>query len=78
MPAHRIAFVGDDLIDIPLMKRVGLSVAVADAHELLLELADMVTLRDGGRGAVREVCEALLKSRGEWNTIRERYLDNEK
>jgi 3-deoxy-D-manno-octulosonate 8-phosphate phosphatase (KDO 8-P phosphatase) len=78
VPAHRIAFVGDDLLDLPLMQRVGLSVAVSDAHDLLLEHADMVTTQSGGRGAVREVCEALLKTQGKWDNIRNRYLDNEK
>jgi len=78
VPPHRIAFVGDDLLDLPLMKRVGLSVAVSDAHDLVLEHADWVTTRGGGRGAVREVCEALLRSRGEWDNIKERYLNNDK
>ena len=71
--AEHIAFVGDDLVDIPLMKKVGLSVAVADAHETVLEYADMVTAAQGGAGAVREVCEAILKAQGLWEEVLARF-----
>jgi len=76
--AHQIAFMGDDLQDLPLMRCVGLSVAVADAHDLLIEHADMVTIRRGGHGAVREVCESLLKAQGAWERIMDRYVNDEK
>jgi 3-deoxy-D-manno-octulosonate 8-phosphate phosphatase (KDO 8-P phosphatase) len=69
-----IAFIGDDLPDIPLMKKVGLSIAVKDAHEMVLKHADMVTSSAGGRGAVREVCEAILKAQGIWDSLLERFL----
>ncbi|MDX6020591.1 3-deoxy-manno-octulosonate-8-phosphatase KdsC [Scandinavium sp. V105_16] len=59
-----VAYVGDDLIDWPVMAEVGLSVAVADAHPLLPPRADYVTRIDGGRGAVREVCDLLLLAQG--------------
>jgi len=72
--AEHIAFVGDDLLDIPLMKKVGLSVAVADAHETVVEHADMVTDAQGGAGAVREVCEAILKAQGLWEKVLARFL----
>lgn len=71
--AEEIAFVGDDLPDIPIMKQVGLSAAVADAHEKVRENADMVTSARGGGGAVREVCEAILKAGGKWEKIISRY-----
>jgi 3-deoxy-D-manno-octulosonate 8-phosphate phosphatase (KDO 8-P phosphatase) len=71
--AARTAFIGDDIPDIPLMQRVGLSVAVADAHELVRDGADWITTAPGGRGAVREVCDALLKARGLWDSVAERY-----
>ena len=74
IPPEEIAFVGDDLIDLPLMRRVGLSIAVADAHEMVLKNADMVTSAEGGRGAVREVCEAILKSQDLWEKILENFL----
>lgn len=59
-----VAYVGDDLIDWPVMADVGLSVAVADAHPLLPPRADYVTRIAGGRGAVREVCDLLLLAQG--------------
>lgn len=71
--AEEIAFVGDDLPDIPIMNRVGLSVAVADAHENVRKNADMVTSAKGGRGAVREICEAILKADGKWEKIINKY-----
>jgi 3-deoxy-D-manno-octulosonate 8-phosphate phosphatase (KDO 8-P phosphatase) len=65
---------GDDLPDLALMKKVGLSIAVADAHKTVLKYADMVTLEKGGNGAVRETCEAILKAQGLWENILERFL----
>ncbi|MEW6673742.1 MAG: HAD-IIIA family hydrolase [Thermodesulfobacteriota bacterium] len=69
VPAENIAFAGDDLVDLPLMRRVGLSIAVADAHETVKAQAHLVTAAPGGAGAVREICEALLKSQGRWEAI---------
>lgn len=65
-------YVGDDLIDLPPMALVGVSVAVANAQPALLEQADVVTTRSGGAGAVREVCEWILAARGFWQ---ERFHD---
>ncbi len=67
------AFVGDDLPDLPIMKHAGLSIAVADAHEIVRQKADWTTLAPGGHGAVREVCEALLMAKGVWEEITARY-----
>jgi 3-deoxy-D-manno-octulosonate 8-phosphate phosphatase (KDO 8-P phosphatase) len=67
--ADRTAFVGDDIPDLGLMRRVGLSIAVADAHELVKKSADWITTAAGGCGAVREVCEALLKTREVWEKV---------
>ncbi|MEG6216076.1 3-deoxy-manno-octulosonate-8-phosphatase KdsC [Enterobacter quasihormaechei] len=61
---ENVAYVGDDLIDWPVMAEVGLSIAVADAHPLLIPRADYVTHIHGGRGAVREVCDLLLLAQG--------------
>lgn len=72
--AEDTAFVGDDLPDLPIMKRVGFSVAVADAHRILRENADMVTKARGGRGAVRQICEAILNSQGLWEKVTERFF----
>jgi 3-deoxy-D-manno-octulosonate 8-phosphate phosphatase (KDO 8-P phosphatase) len=71
--ADHMAFMGDDIPDLPLMKRIGLSIAVADAHELVRDYSDWITSAAGGRGAVREVCDALLKARGDWKKLVERY-----
>jgi 3-deoxy-D-manno-octulosonate 8-phosphate phosphatase (KDO 8-P phosphatase) len=72
--AEEIACIGDDLPDLALMKRAGFSIAVADAHVALREIADMITSAKGGCGAVREVCEAILKAKGLWKSILERFL----
>ncbi|RWR01524.1 3-deoxy-D-manno-octulosonate 8-phosphate phosphatase [[Pantoea] beijingensis] len=57
---EQVAYIGDDLIDWPVMEKVGLSVAVADAHPVLLPRANYVTRIAGGRGAVREICDIIL------------------
>ena len=70
---EHIAFVGDDIVDISLLRRVGFSAAVADAAEDVKKCADYVTIRKGGRGAVREVCEVILKAKGEWTDVAKKY-----
>ncbi|MEB6857302.1 3-deoxy-manno-octulosonate-8-phosphatase KdsC [Proteus cibi] len=61
---EQTAYIGDDLIDLPVMEKVGLSVAVADAHPLLTPRAHYVTRIAGGRGAVRELCDLILLAQG--------------
>ena len=68
-----VAYIGDDLIDIPLLRRVGLAVAVADAVDEVKVAAHVVTQRPGGQGAVREVIELILKAQGHWDSLIERY-----
>lgn len=63
------AFVGDDLPDLMIMTKVGLAVAVADAHEMVRQAAHLTTRAPGGRGAVREVCEAILKAQNRWDDL---------
>jgi 3-deoxy-D-manno-octulosonate 8-phosphate phosphatase (KDO 8-P phosphatase) len=70
-----VAYVGDDVVDIPLMRRSGLSVAVADATEDTREVAHYVTQLPGGFGAVREVCELILKAQGRWAELMKRHTD---
>lgn len=67
-----VCFVGDDLVDLPVMRRVGFPVAVADAVEEVRAAARWITASPGGRGAVREVIELLLKARGDWDSILQR------
>ncbi len=61
-----VAYVGDDLVDLPVMRRVGLAIAVADAHELVRGHAHLCTHAAGGRGAAREVCELIMTAQGTW------------
>jgi 3-deoxy-D-manno-octulosonate 8-phosphate phosphatase (KDO 8-P phosphatase) len=68
------AFVGDDLADLPILRRVGLPIAVSNAVAEVKHVAAYVTLAAGGHGAVREVVEVLLRGRGEWSEILERYF----
>jgi 3-deoxy-D-manno-octulosonate 8-phosphate phosphatase (KDO 8-P phosphatase) len=74
IPIEAMAFVGDDLPDLPAMKKVGLAVAVGDAVSLVREQAHMVTHAGGGKGAVREVSEAILKAQGLWDDLIERLF----
>lgn len=70
---ERVAYVGDDLPDVPAMRHVGFAVAVANAVDEVKDQADYVTTRPGGRGAVREVIEYILKHAGRWRELMERY-----
>jgi len=68
-----ICFVGDDLVDLCLMKRVGFPVAVFNACPEIKQAASYITLKEGGRGAVREVAEIILKSQGKWDEVLKLY-----
>jgi 3-deoxy-D-manno-octulosonate 8-phosphate phosphatase (KDO 8-P phosphatase) len=70
---NEIAYVGDDIVDIPILKKAGFSVVVADADDEVKAAAMMVTKMRGGRGAVREVCDFLLKAKGLWQDIIDGY-----
>jgi len=74
LSSDTIAFAGDDLPDIRIMKSVGFPIAVADAAPLVKETALYVTSSPGGHGAVREICELILKTKGLWDTIMERFI----
>ena len=71
---NEVAFVGDDLADLPVLRKVGLPIAVANAVSEVKEVAAYVTEAPGGHGAVREVVEALLRGRGEWADTLARYF----
>ena len=71
---EQIAYVGDDVVDLPVMRRVGLAIAVQDAHALTRAHADWITPSDGGRGAAREVCEFLMEAQGTLQATLEAYL----
>jgi 3-deoxy-D-manno-octulosonate 8-phosphate phosphatase (KDO 8-P phosphatase) len=69
-----IAYVGDDVVDLPVMRRVGLAAAVADAHPLAREHAHWVSASGGGRGAAREFCEFLMEAQGSLRDALAPYL----
>jgi 3-deoxy-D-manno-octulosonate 8-phosphate phosphatase (KDO 8-P phosphatase) len=73
LEASEVAFIGDDVTDIPIMQRVGLAVAVADAVDETKQVAHYITLRKGGHGAVREATDLILKAQGKWNELMKRY-----
>lgn len=67
IPYDQTAYIGDDIIDWPVMNIVGLSIAVADAHPLILQKAQYITHNAGGNGAVREICDLILISKNKLN-----------
>jgi 3-deoxy-D-manno-octulosonate 8-phosphate phosphatase (KDO 8-P phosphatase) len=67
------AYIGDDVADIPVMRRVGLAVAVSDAVEETKQAAHYVTALKGGQGAVREVCDLVLKAQGRWDELMKQF-----
>ena len=69
-----VCFIGDDLIDLPVLKRVGLAVSVPNAVEDVKTYAHYITSKTGGRGAVREVCDMILRSQGRWEDVTMRYF----
>ena len=71
---RNIAYIGDDLTDMPPIRYAGFGVAVANAVDEVKDCADFVTTRPGGSGAVREVIEHILKSTGQWKDLMKRYL----
>jgi 3-deoxy-D-manno-octulosonate 8-phosphate phosphatase (KDO 8-P phosphatase) len=71
--AQALCFVGDDLVDLCIMKRVGCAIAVANACAEVRRAADLVTKHRGGRGAVREIAELILKAQGKWKGIISEY-----
>jgi 3-deoxy-D-manno-octulosonate 8-phosphate phosphatase (KDO 8-P phosphatase) len=73
IPADAIAYIGDDLTDVVVMRRVSLGIATANARPEVKTAAHMVTEAAGGSGAVREVCELLLQAQGKWPEILKKY-----
>jgi 3-deoxy-D-manno-octulosonate 8-phosphate phosphatase (KDO 8-P phosphatase) len=72
--AEQAGFVGDDIVDLPVLKRCGLAIAVADATELVKQHVHYVTVARGGHGAVREACELVLQAQGVLERVMEPYL----
>jgi 3-deoxy-D-manno-octulosonate 8-phosphate phosphatase (KDO 8-P phosphatase) len=74
LEAERVAFLGDDLVDLAVMRHVGVGIAVADAHPRILEAAEWVTGTAGGRGALREVVDDIVSARDLWDSVLQDYL----
>ncbi len=72
---EQVAYVGDDVVDLPILRRVGFSATVADAVAEVLPLVNYVARKPGGRGAVREICDLLIKASGRWEELTQRYFD---
>ena len=71
---EEVCFVGDDVIDIPVLKRVGLAVSPPNAMDYVRTFSHFTTLKRGGRGAVREVCDLILNAQGKWDEVTKRYF----
>ena len=67
-------FIGDDLVDAPILKRVGLPVTVADGHPALEPIVAYITERPGGASAVRELIDLVIRAQGKWDEVVSRYL----
>ena len=72
--AEEVCYIGDDLIDLPVLRRVGFAVAVPNGVEEVRQAAHYITQKSGGRGAVREVVDMILKTQGSWAKATERYF----
>lgn len=74
LPLEACAFMGDDVVDLPPMRRAGLALTVPDAHALVKQYAHYITRYDAGRGAVREVCELILRAQGNYDAQMAQFL----
>jgi 3-deoxy-D-manno-octulosonate 8-phosphate phosphatase (KDO 8-P phosphatase) len=74
LPPHQVAYVGDDVVDLPVMRRVGLAIAVQDAAPLVKQHAHWTTDHGGGRGAARDVCELIMRAQGTLDAQLQHYL----
>lgn len=72
--ADEIAYVGDDIVDLPILQRVGFSATVADALPEVKERVDYIAERAGGKAAVREICDLILKEAGLWDDVTAKYF----
>ncbi|MBR7778286.1 KdsC family phosphatase [Undibacterium rugosum] len=74
LPAAACGFIGDDVIDLPVLSRVGFSVSVPNGHAEVRQRVDFVTTTGGGKGAVREICDLILRAQGKYDLALARYL----
>jgi len=74
LSSQEAAYIGDELVDIPLLRKVGFAVAVKDAVEDVKKYVDYITEKNGGYGAVREICELILETQDKWKQATARYF----
>lgn len=72
--ARQTGYMGDDVVDLPILRNCGFSATVADGHDEVLARVDFVATRPGGRGAAREVCDLILRAQGKWDAAMADYL----
>ncbi|KPJ93915.1 MAG: 3-deoxy-D-manno-octulosonate 8-phosphate phosphatase [Gammaproteobacteria bacterium SG8_15] len=72
-PEH-VAYVGDDVVDLPIMIRVGLAITVPGAHDLAKQHAHWITSKPAGAGAARDICEMIMKAQGTYDALIAKYL----
>ncbi len=75
LESEAVAYAGDDLLDLAAMAMAGLALAPADAHPAVRQCADWVTARNGGAGAVRQICDLILKAQGKYDEITARFIE---
>lgn len=75
LPPEETAYMGDDVVDLPVMRRAGLAITVPAAPELVKAYSHYITGREAGRGAVREACEWLMRAQNTWDRMMATYLD---
>jgi 3-deoxy-D-manno-octulosonate 8-phosphate phosphatase (KDO 8-P phosphatase) len=73
LSSDEAAFLGDDIIDIPVLRRIGFSAAVADAVDVVKKSVDYITKNRGGNGAIRELCDMILQAQGKWQEVAAKY-----
>ena len=73
--AEEVCYIGDDIIDVPVLKRSGLAICVPNAVQEAKNEAHYITKREGGRGAVREIIDMILKIQDKWNEVTKRYYE---
>ena len=71
---QQVAYAGDDVVDLPIMIRVGLAITVPNAHELAKQHAHWITSQAAGAGAARDICEMIMKAQGNYDTAMQKYL----
>ncbi len=71
---EEVCYVGDDIVDLPVLKRCGLAATVSDGHPLLRRYVHYVSKRPGGAGAVREIIELILEAQGKWRGVIQGFL----